>query len=81
MRTMVCTVAVGAALLAAAGGFAADPALKTQREKTSYALGIEVGSNLKRQGVDLDAALVAQGIRDALSGGTMLLTEAEVRDR
>jgi FKBP-type peptidyl-prolyl cis-trans isomerase FklB len=80
MKTMVCTVAVGAALLAAAGGFAADPALKDQRERTSYALGVEVGSNLKRQGVDLDAALVAQGIRDALSGGAMLLTEAEVRE-
>jgi FKBP-type peptidyl-prolyl cis-trans isomerase FklB len=68
------------ALLTAAGGFTADSALKTQREKTSYALGVEVGSNLKRQGVDLDAALIAKGLQDALAGGTMLLTEAEVRE-
>jgi FKBP-type peptidyl-prolyl cis-trans isomerase FklB len=80
MRTTICTVAVGAALLTAAGGFTADSALTTQREKTSYALGVEVGSNLKRQGIDLDAALIAKGLQDALTDGTMLLTEAEVHE-
>ncbi len=80
MKRTVCTAAVVVALLTAAGGFTADSALKTQREKTSYALGVEVGSNLKRQGVDLDAALIAKGLQDALAGGTMLLTEAEVRE-
>jgi FKBP-type peptidyl-prolyl cis-trans isomerase FklB len=55
-------------------------ALKNDREKQSYAIGVEMGNNMKRQNVDLDGNLVAQGIRDALAGGTMLLTEAEVKD-
>ncbi len=55
-------------------------ALKTDREKQSYAIGVEMGNNMKRQGVDLDGNLVAQGIRDILSGGKSLLTEAEVKD-
>jgi len=55
-------------------------ALKTDREKQSYAIGVEMGNNMKRQNVDLDGNLVAQGIRDALAGGKMLLTEAEVKD-
>jgi FKBP-type peptidyl-prolyl cis-trans isomerase FklB len=56
------------------------PALKTDRDRQSYAIGVEMGNNIKRQGVDLDGNLIAQGIRDALGGGTMLLTEAEVKD-
>jgi FKBP-type peptidyl-prolyl cis-trans isomerase FklB len=56
------------------------PALKTDREKQSYAVGVEMGNNIKRQGVDLDGNLIAQGIKDALAGGTMRLTEAEVKE-
>jgi FKBP-type peptidyl-prolyl cis-trans isomerase FklB len=55
-------------------------ALKTDREKQSYAIGVEMANNMKRQGVDVDGNLVAQGIRDVLSGGKTLLTEAEVKD-
>jgi FKBP-type peptidyl-prolyl cis-trans isomerase FklB len=74
-------VAIAVLLVTAANGVAADAtALKSDREKTSYALGVEVGNNLKRQGVDLDASLLAQGLKDALTGGTMLLGEAEVRE-
>jgi FKBP-type peptidyl-prolyl cis-trans isomerase FklB len=80
MRRTAIVVAVVVLLVTAANGVAADAtALKSEREKTSYALGVEVGSNLKRQGVDLDAALIAQGLRDVLTGGTLLLGEAEVR--
>ena len=81
MRGTVGILAVAAFLGTAAGGFAADPpAFKSEREKTSYALGVEMGNNLKRQGIDIDSALLAQGIKDALAGGTMLLDEAAVRE-
>ena len=81
MRQTSIVVAIAALLATAVNGVAADAtALKSEREKTSYALGVEVGNNLKRQGVDLDASLLAQGLRDALAGGTLLLGEAEVRE-
>jgi FKBP-type peptidyl-prolyl cis-trans isomerase FklB len=53
--------------------------LKTQKEKASYALGMKIGGDLKRQGVgaSLDSALTARGLRDALAGSKALLTEDE----
>jgi len=54
--------------------------LKTERERLSYALGVEMGNNLEKQGLDIDAGLLARGITDALTGGTLLLGEAEARE-
>jgi len=53
--------------------------LKTQKEKTSYALGMNIGSGLRKQPIDIDPVIVARGLRDALSNGKMLLTEDEER--
>jgi FKBP-type peptidyl-prolyl cis-trans isomerase len=53
--------------------------LKTQKEKVSYALGMSIGLNVKRQSVDIDPSLVARGLKDALSGSKTLLTEEEAR--
>ena len=54
-------------------------ALTTQKQKASYALGMKIGGDLKRQGVgaSVDAALTARGLRDALAGTKALLTEDE----
>lgn len=54
-------------------------ALKTQKDKFSYALGMNLGANLHRQSVPVDASILARGLRDALAGGKMLLTEDEAR--
>jgi FKBP-type peptidyl-prolyl cis-trans isomerase len=53
--------------------------LKTQKEKASYALGMKIGNDLRRQGVNasVDPALTARGLKDALSGSKALLTEDE----
>ena len=55
--------------------------LKTQREKNSYALGMNIGSGLKKQGAtaSVDPILVSRGLRDALSGGKTAMTEDEMR--
>ncbi len=55
--------------------------LKTKKEKASYALGMKIGGDLRRQGVDkaVDPALAARGLRDALAGSKPLLTEDEER--
>jgi len=54
-------------------------ALTTQKQKASYALGMKIGGDLKRQGVgaSVDSALTARGLKDALAGGKTLLTEDE----
>ena len=59
---------------------AAKPAaltLKDEKEKTSYALGMNIAHTVKTQPLDLDAAFI-QGVKDVLSGGKTLLTEEEM---
>jgi len=51
--------------------------LKTQKEKFSYALGMNLGSGLQKQGVDVDPNILAQGMKAAMSGGKTLLTHEE----
>src|SRR6266513_330574 len=53
--------------------------LKTQKDKLSYALGMNLGSNLHKEKVEVDPALVLRGLKDALAAGKMLLTEDEAR--
>jgi FKBP-type peptidyl-prolyl cis-trans isomerase FklB len=52
--------------------------LKTQKDKASYAMGMNIGNGLRKQSIDIDPAIVARGLRDAFSNGKTLLTEDEV---
>ena len=53
--------------------------LKTQKQKASYALGMSIGSGIHHQGIPVDPAIVARGLRDAMAGGKTLMTEDEMR--
>lgn len=54
-------------------------ALTTNKQKASYAIGMNWGTGLHRQGIDVDSAALIQGMKDALAGGKTLLTEDEAR--
>jgi FKBP-type peptidyl-prolyl cis-trans isomerase FklB len=54
--------------------------LKSQKDKMSYIIGMEIGSNLKKQAIDIDSTILARGVKDILSGAKPLLTEQEVQD-
>ncbi|MGA8869993.1 MAG: FKBP-type peptidyl-prolyl cis-trans isomerase [Candidatus Acidiferrales bacterium] len=56
---------------------APGPALTTDKEKQSYALGMNIARGISRQGADVDAAAMARGLRDTLSGAKPLLTDDE----
>jgi FKBP-type peptidyl-prolyl cis-trans isomerase FklB len=57
--------------------------LKTEKDKRSYAIGLNIGAKvaneLKAGGVDMDSAVLARGIRDSLTGAKHLMTEEEVK--
>ncbi len=55
-------------------------ALKTLKEKGSYAIGMTIGTQLKRDSLDPDLAALMKGIKDALAGGKTLITQAEGRE-
>jgi FKBP-type peptidyl-prolyl cis-trans isomerase len=51
--------------------------LETQTQKVSYALGMGLGKNLKRDEVQIDPAILLRGLKDALAGNPLLLTDEE----
>ncbi|MDB6068308.1 MAG: FKBP-type peptidyl-prolyl cis-trans isomerase [Pedosphaera sp.] len=57
---------------------------KDDREKNSYAMGMNVGESvktfLKRQEVDMDVDTLVKAFKDAVSGGTTLITEEQDRE-
>ena len=53
--------------------------LRTQKAKASYALGMSIGMGVHKQSIDVDPAIVARGLRDAMAGGKTLMTEDEMR--
>jgi FKBP-type peptidyl-prolyl cis-trans isomerase FklB len=53
--------------------------LNTQKDKISYAIGMNVGKNLERQSVEVDPAILEQGVKDTLAGGKTLMTEQEAQ--
>jgi FKBP-type peptidyl-prolyl cis-trans isomerase FklB len=73
------TAKPGQASGATAARSATPLTLKTQKDKASYAVGLGLGKSLKRDGVDVDPAIVSRGLRDALAGGKTLLTDDEVK--
>jgi FKBP-type peptidyl-prolyl cis-trans isomerase FklB len=65
----------------AAAGQAPEAAtgLKTEKEKVSYAIGMEMGKGVKAQGIDVDPSVMAQGMRDAMSGAKPQMTDEELK--
>ena len=46
--------------------------LKTQADSVSYAIGIDIGKNLKKQSIEVMPSVLAQGIKDGLAGKKLL---------
>ncbi|HEY7528480.1 MAG TPA: FKBP-type peptidyl-prolyl cis-trans isomerase [Candidatus Deferrimicrobiaceae bacterium] len=73
-------IAVFAVVLFAGQAFGEEAVvLKTQKDKVSYGIGMNIGKNLQRDAVDVDADLLSRGLKDALSGGKTLMTEEEYK--
>ena len=68
-------------LLVAVHGMAQDSTiLKTQGDRVSYSMGLDIGRMLKMQGVDVDLELVTRGLKDAYTGNQALLTDEEMQE-
>jgi FKBP-type peptidyl-prolyl cis-trans isomerase FklB len=73
-------MAMCAAVALSGAAFAADaPELKTDKEKLSYSIGMDIGGNLKRGSIEVDPDLLAKGLKDSYGGGKTILTEEEAR--
>jgi len=53
--------------------------LKTQKDKASYAIGLNIGKDLHKAPADVDPNILIRGLKDALAGGKTLLTDDEAK--
>jgi FKBP-type peptidyl-prolyl cis-trans isomerase FklB len=51
---------------------------KSKKEKISYSIGINIGKNMKMQGLDLDQGLLLQGIKDAFNDSKLAMTDKDM---
>jgi FKBP-type peptidyl-prolyl cis-trans isomerase FklB len=62
-------------------GYSADAlTLRTQKEKMSYAIGVDIGNMLSKQPVDMDVDSFLKGAHDVLKKNKLLLTDQELKD-
>src|ERR1035441_4938621 len=54
------------------------PELKTDKDKLSYALGMNIGVGFHKQGLVVDPAVFARGFAESFSGGKTAMTEQEM---
>jgi FKBP-type peptidyl-prolyl cis-trans isomerase FklB len=63
-----------------AGGAASSSAFKTEKDKVSYSLGVDIGRTLQRLQLDLNEEVLSQGIADVLGSKPMALTDQELQE-
>ncbi|AHE66750.1 FKBP-type peptidyl-prolyl cis-trans isomerase N-terminal domain-containing protein [Legionella oakridgensis] len=54
--------------------------LTTDTDKLSYSIGIDLGKNFKRQGIEINPQAMVQGLQDGISGNKQQLTEEQMKD-
>jgi FKBP-type peptidyl-prolyl cis-trans isomerase FklB len=64
--------------IAAAESESQTPAIHDRRDKISYAFGIDLARDLKRQKKDLNVDLLMQALRDSLADKPLLMTDDDV---
>jgi FKBP-type peptidyl-prolyl cis-trans isomerase FklB len=65
-------------MLVAGTAFAAEISeLKTPKDKSSYAIGMDMGNSLKKNGVDVNPDALARGIKDVLTKQKTQLSDQE----
>lgn len=52
--------------------------LKTKQDSVSYAVGVDIGKNMKRQEIELDLNVMLAGMKDAMSNGKVQLTDEQM---
>lgn len=54
--------------------------LKSTRDKASYAIGMDIGSSLKKQGLDLDPKILSDALATSYAGGKPMLSLEEASE-
>jgi FKBP-type peptidyl-prolyl cis-trans isomerase FklB len=79
MRAAWVAAILGVVLLTSHAFAEEQTVLKTEKEKVSYIIGVNIGRNLKTQSVDVDPDMVSKGMKDVASSGKLLMTDEEMK--
>jgi FKBP-type peptidyl-prolyl cis-trans isomerase FklB len=52
---------------------------KPDKEKISYAIGMNIGNSIKRQSIDVDVDTMAKAVKDVIAGNPTTMTEQEAQ--
>jgi FKBP-type peptidyl-prolyl cis-trans isomerase FklB len=72
-------LAIFVALLAGCSKQGGTVDLKTKTDSISYAIGMNIGKDIKDQSIETNVDAIAAGIRDVVTNGTKRLTEEQVQ--
>ncbi len=53
--------------------------LKTEKDKVSYSIGLDIGSTFKKQDMDINLDVLMAGLKDAVDGKKPAMTDDEVK--
>ena len=77
-RKWILAAAIG--LLASFAAAAQDaPELKTDKDRLSYALGMNLAENFHKQGLDVDPAVLGKAFADSFNGAKTAMTDQEMQ--
>lgn len=77
--TMIWIMVLAIGLVTAQANGAETLQLKTQKDKISYVIGVDVARNFKRMGVDIDMDVLVKGLKDGTANQKLLMTEDDLR--
>ena len=75
--------ALGVLAIPAGAQNSAAPATQaptTQKDKVSYGIGVGVARTLKTQGIDVNTDVLMKGLRDALAGQKLAMSDEELNN-
>lgn len=79
LRSLAAVTAVTVTAACQPGDSASTASLDTEDQKASYAIGVQVGTNLKPTGDHFDEAAFVRGMRDAIAENELALPEDTLR--
>ena len=77
MKNLVISITL--ATLAAPAFAQNPPALKDNKDKISYSIGLDIGTTFKKQKMEISSDALVAGLKDGMSGAKPALTPEEVR--
>src|SRR4051812_37696305 len=81
MRRLLFATPLALALMASAPAFAQQTTaemLATPQARASYAIGLNMGSSMRADGVTIDADVFLRGVKDALANAKPVLTDEQI---